>query len=319
MRNPIPNHIYAKSLNDKRRALKYTTSRIKSSIDFSYDRAIDADLVEAILREDVTNVRRAIELGANVKAVENVTEGRSPIHYATLQTNPKIIEILKEHGADLHKLRSERELKGSFFHLPLAYRHPLMMCLSKRPLNKIIAKTLLKYMPDIKRQSWYPEVPNYHHIISKLNNENQTEVASEEEGMRYTTKEAFIESLRETNRLLYRLKSTLLHNAPLFATSINIGCILGWTNSPLIYFLPLTLTTLSVTAAYQYYSGYGFEDKKYYLDSDDIDKGLELIWHKGAEVLSLIFNARSYKDPHKYREYSYTPGETENRSGNISM
>lgn len=319
MHNPIPNHIYAKSLRDTSRVLNCTIGSRKSRQPFSFDRAIDADLVEAILREDEANVIKAIRLGADVNAIENTGEGRSPVHFATTQTNPKIIEILKENGADLHKLRPEREPKGKFYHLPLEYRHPLLRCLVDQPPNKIIAKALLKYMPDIEQQSWYSKVPFSHSRIRELNDEIQAEVASEQEGKRYTTEAAILESLSDTNRLLYRLKATLLHNTPLFAASINIGWILAWSNISLAYFLPLTVTALGATAAYQYYSGYGFEDKNYYLDPDDIDKGIQLIWCEGAGAILRILNARSYIDPLIYRPYSYTPAETEDRSSGISM
>ncbi len=271
-------------------------------LEFNFVREIDAKLVEAILLGDAVKVREAINDGADVNAVEDSIEERSPIHFAIIQTNPEIISILRDNKADLNKLRSSFNKNNTF--LATDDTHPLLMCLpTYTPNNKVIAKALLNDSPNIGEQAWYHHERGYHKKIENLRAENSTAEAK-------STQASPEESSDGMSRLFYRLKATFFHNKYLLASTGFVVSIPVLTSISLAYTFALTASTLSLAIGVQYLSDFGFEDEDYYLGSNDIRKGIEFVWSNGVKsAIDQIYNAPKYKNPNNYREYSYTPGE----------
>lgn len=303
MRNaPLPSNLGILHTTTKRVFIFKINGRSRV-LEFSFAKAIDADLVEHILKGDATKVSEAINHGADVNAEENNIEKRSPIHFATIQTNPKIIDILKQQKADLHKLRSDRFKACDTISLGIACRHPLLMCLSSViPNNKVIAKALLKHMPALENEQWYPNETRFHAKIAKL----REDISSNEEE-KVPANQA--ESPDEINRLFYRLKATFWHNRYLLASTTLAGCIAVCTNISSAVAFTLTASTLSIVFGIQYFTFFRFQDEKYYLDNNDIVKGMKFAWDHGVKnAIGLIYHAPRYESPSEYRGYTYTPG-----------
>ena len=287
-----------------KRVFTYKINGRNRVLEYSFAKSIDAALVEAILQADTKKVSDAIKQGADVNAEESNVEKKSPIHFAIIQPNPEVIEILYQQKANLQKLRSDKFKVSSTISLPLSHRHPLLMCLNlSEPSNKVIARALLKHMMPIEKQDWYPQETKYHAKIAKLRMENSEDEEKKEQATQV--------SPDEINRLFYRLKVTFLHNKCLLASASLVGFFILFTNLTFASSFTITASTFSIAFGIQYFSYLGLEDPNYYLDPNDIRKGIEFAWNKGIiEAIELVYNAARYENPNEYREYNYTPGVT---------
>lgn len=246
---------------------------------FRYERTIDSQLVAAILISDTKGVEKAISSGANVDAEEISAAGRSPIHFAALQTNNKIIDILARNKAKLHKIPPAQDDTENILE-----RHALFIAFAYE--NDIAAKALLSHMSDLESQPWFDRIPQEHiNRIADLR-------------ARTTDPKPYI---YDPSKMLYRFKTTF--TATIFGvltnTLIGINCFKLTLASSILFSTTATaLCTFLITSLEI--------AKNHFINTDDVRQGIDLACSKGIkETISLILNAPKYEDLDKSRTYSF--------------
>ena len=71
------------------------------AITFSlYAQSIEQRLIEAVKKENIKEVKRLIQAGANINAKDK--KGKTPLHFAAQQGNFELVKLLIENGADVN-------------------------------------------------------------------------------------------------------------------------------------------------------------------------------------------------------------------------
>lgn len=125
-----------------------TNPDVQSAL-YNVQRKLDAALIEAVQKKDVTLISRLITQGADVNFVK---DGLSPLHIAVMQKDLATIACLVAQGANVN-------IKGSFGNTPM---HEAALNTDREKIK--IAEVLIIAGADVNIQNDFGQVPLHFHV-----------------------------------------------------------------------------------------------------------------------------------------------------------